>query len=159
MKREYEYSYKLVKSYVNIRKERRQLTTHGYTLLKYINKGVIEDFSDKYLAVSTNIALRSLQRAKQELVLKGLLDVIKLNASTYCVLLGEEAVCTHYKVYEDKETKKIYKKALASIGLGVPEVDEPVEDDAEILDYLSTKDRLKYQKILRENPMPDEDEI
>ncbi len=111
------------------------------------------------MAVSTNKSLRSLQRAKNELVFNGLLDVIKLNASSYCILLGYEAIENHYTKYDYKESKKIYQKALESIGIVDEKETKKIDSDilVKVEDYISIEYKLKYNNIIKRYPMPIKD--
>lgn len=123
----YRYKYYLNKKGFNIKSE-TQWIKRNYkgkkvlqliSILKYLNKGYIEDLSDEKVALSININLRTYKEIKSLLIMIGLLKVVRLNASTVLYLLGVHAIEKHDNKFSARENNRITKLTLESLGIEI----------------------------------------
>ena len=82
------------------------------------------------MAALCSVPLTAYKEAKRELVFAGFLEVHKTNASTLVYLIGDKAIEKSIRGIKDKESNRIVRKALESIGVydELPEEDESITD-------------------------------
>lgn len=118
------------------------------------------NLSDEYMRKKCNMSLTTYRNWKRELVFVGLLQVRKLNATSYVYLLGEDAIEADDIKHEKRDYERINKMALESLGstllIEESDFDEYVPFK---MPYLSTEDKTKYDKVLEKYPMPEEGDI
>jgi hypothetical protein len=121
----YKYTYKVITKGFNFATESKWLNRnykghprlgHYKAILKSLSKGSLKDLSDHSVALSINIPVRTYKLCKSELVLMGLVDTVRLNASTILILVGTTAIANNDKTYE---STRVTRLALESIGLSV----------------------------------------
>lgn len=119
--------------------DKRWLVRHNYSKLAVKAYGYLckaSDVSDATLATLCKVSPRAYQDAKRELVYAGLLEVHKVNADTLVYLIGDKAIESSIRGLKDKESNRLVRKSLESIGL----YEELVEEDEVITDLYSAQD-------------------
>lgn len=119
-----------------------------------------KDFSDRNMAVRCHMSVRSYQEYKGYLVFVGLLQIRKINASSYLIAIGEDAIELDDKMHKEKDGKRLqdltlkYIKNIRLVETAKNSDEEPVEIP-EIRDYLSVEKRHEYFDIIDNNPLPE----
>jgi len=137
----YKYTYKVIATGFNFNTESKWLNRnykghprlgHYKAILKALTKGAVKDLSDSSVALSINIPVRTYKLCKSELVLMGLVDTVRLNASTILTLVGTNAI---EKNDTANGTTRTVRLALESLGLSAdtsPLAEEVAEVSKEI---------------------------
>jgi len=125
-----------------------------------------KDLSDKNMAIVSKMSFNTYQKWKSHLVMIGLLQVRQLNAITYFISLGADAIEMDDKIHSGKDDERIIELVIESLGYdtkivnissGNLFIDDPKKK--KYIPYLSPSEAARYNKILKSNPMPDTDVI
>ncbi len=121
-----------------------------------------ENYSDRYMAMVTKMSVNTYQKWKSHLVMVGLLQIRQLNAMTYFISIGEDAIEKDDILNSISDDSKLLEATLISLGYNISEctlIDDP--NNTEFIptntDWLSPPERRKYNKIIRDNPMIDDE--
>ena len=114
-----------------------------------------KNFSDEHMAAKCGMHIRTYKRRKNKLILDGVLDVRKIGARTYKIVIGYRAICTQDKIHDVFDTKKMVYKMF---GEG-DSTDKELNIVTTQVPSLSREDAEEYDRIIRDIPMPNEDEI
>ena len=119
-----------------------------------------KNYSDRYMAMVTKMSVNTYQKWKSHLVMVGLLQIRQLNAMTYFISIGEDAIEKDDILNSISDDSKLLEATLISLGYDISEcmlIDDPnnVESIPTNRDLLNGSERRKYNKIIRDNPMPD----
>jgi len=117
----YKYTYILDNNNCSKTVEARWLKRKGFTsqtikLWNYLCKGGLRDLSDEKVRSSINIGKAGYERYKQQLVMAGLLEVHRVNASTIVYLVGLDAIHRNHKVNWKRELQRINRITLEYLG-------------------------------------------
>jgi len=128
----YEVNYHLDNNGVNIKSEKQWLRRHNYSKLVIKVFGELckdlQDLSDAAIASRLKISRSSYQECKRQLVMCGLIEVHRLNASSILYLVGTKAITENNKQNQKREDDRIIRLTLESIGR-VPEVLEDISEE------------------------------
>ena len=134
----------------------------AYRVLKALVQET-EDFSDKSMAKKCNMSLNTYQKYKNHLVFVGLLQVRKLNATTYFISVGEEAIELDDYIHKDKDFDRMQRLVLEYLQLDSTPIliergKKPLQPP-KIGHLLNGEKKGKFDRIISENSMPTEEEI
>ena len=131
----YEMKYTVKSKGVNVKSEKQWLKRHGYgkSTIKVFGEFCKpqENLSDSAMASVVKISKRAYQEAKRELVMCGLLEVHRLNASTIVYLVGTKAIEENARVNQKREDDRMIRLTLESIGMQ-KEVYEDIAEEVHI---------------------------
>lgn len=149
----YRYKYKRNTIQFNLESEVRWLKRNHYKpntikVLRLLATSKENDLSDETLAKKLKISLSTYKRAKAELMMAGIAEVHKLNASYILILLGSNAINYNNVTYEKKYHLKMMNYVLTYLRLSTVTKDDLIKfaesepnpfkptDDAHVIDRL-----------------------
>lgn len=127
-----ETKYKLINNDIVVASEKKWLKRHGYSKLVIKTFGELakplDNISDAAMASRLRVSKRNYQEAKRELVMCGLLEVHRVNASTIIYLVGTKAIEENALYNQKREDDRLVRLTLESIGMQA-EVYEDVTEE------------------------------
>jgi len=124
---------------VVVETDKRWLVRHSYSKLAVKAYGYLckaSDVSDTTLASLCKVSPTAYKDAKRELVYAGLLEVHKVNADTLVYLIGDKAIESSIRGLKDKESNRLVRKSLESIGM----YEDTIEEDESVTALYTSED-------------------
>jgi hypothetical protein len=141
-----ETKYILKNNGINVASEKKWLTRKGYSKIVVKVFGELakplDNISDSAIASRLRVSKRTYQEAKRELVMCGLLEVHRLNASTIVYLVGTKAIEENAKVNQRREDDRMIRLTLESIGMQKYVYEDVTEEVHVSYDFDTTKVEL-----------------
>jgi len=117
---------------INVASEKKWLTRHGYSKIAVKVFGQLakttNDISDAAVSSKLRLGIETYREAKRELVMAGLLEVHRINASTVLYLIGTKAIAHNAKHNQKREDDRLIRLTLEHLGLSQPVYENTIEE-------------------------------